>query len=49
MGTPDSYRAGSTVGAQSAYTDFGPPEKMMPLGRRARSSAAGVSKRTISE
>ena len=36
-------------GAPSTWTEAGPPEKMIPLGRRASISATGMSRGTISE
>jgi hypothetical protein len=41
--------AGSTDGAGVSLTDFGPPERMMPAGRRAARSAAEAECGTISE
>ena len=41
--------AGSMDGAGVSLTDFGPPDKMMPEGRRAANSAALVVCGTISE
>ena len=46
---PISKSAGSHVGAPSSNTLFGPPERMMPAGGFATSSAAVVSQRMISE
>ena len=40
---------GSTEGAGVSLTDFGPPERMIPAGRRAASSAAEAVWGTISE
>src|SRR5215468_11874451 len=39
---------GSIRGACSTCTDFGPPEKMIPAGRRAASSSAVIECGTIS-
>ena len=41
--------AGSTVGAPSSNTLFGPPERMIPAGGFFFSSSAVVSQRMISE
>src|SRR5437763_15483586 len=41
--------AGSTDGAPSTCTDFGPPLRMMAFGRRASISVAGIVWGTISE
>ena len=41
--------AGSMEGAGSSLTDFGPPDRMMPDGRLATSSAAVEVWGTISE
>ncbi len=35
-----SSTAGSTVGAPSSYTEFGPPLRMMPVGFQARIQSA---------
>ena len=40
---PASNTASSIDGAQSLYTDSGPPDRMIPRGLRARSSSTGVS------
>src|SRR5258708_332690 len=48
-GVPRSNRAGSHFGAAGSDTLFGPPDKMIPTGRRARICSAGVSGRQISE
>jgi hypothetical protein len=36
-------------GAGDSYTDFGPPDKMIPLGARARISSTVIVDGTISE
>ena len=41
--------AGSIGGAGVSLTDFGPPDRMIPAGRRATSSAAVAVWGTISE
>ena len=41
--------AGSTVGASSAYTDAGPPDKIRAAGAISRTSSAEMSHGTISE
>src|SRR5262245_33793286 len=48
-GTPASYSAASIEGASSTWTDAGPPERMMPFGRRASISDSGIVRGTISE
>ena len=48
-GVPRSKSAGSHFGAPGSDTLFGPPERMMPAGFRARIFAAGVSGGQISE
>src|SRR5918995_3227294 len=48
-GTPASYRAASIDGAWSTCTDAGPPERMIPFGRRASISNRGIVRGTISE
>src|SRR5215471_12194385 len=48
-GTSTSYSAGSIEGASSTWTDAGPPERMMPFGRRASISDSGIVRGTISE
>ena len=40
---------GSIDGAGVSYTDFGPPEKMIPFGARARISSTEMEDGTISE
>src|ERR1700690_1688902 len=42
-GTPSAKTFLSNNGAFFAYTLYGPPDKMMPLGARAAISTAGVS------
>ena len=37
------------MGAGVSYTDLGPPEKMIPLGRRALISPTVMEEETISE
>ena len=46
---PTSKTAGSHFGAPGSDTLFGPPERMMPTGLRARIFSAGVSGGQISE
>src|SRR3984893_14527303 len=48
-GTPASYSAASMDGASSTWTDAGPPERMIPFGRRASISSKGIVRGTISE
>jgi hypothetical protein len=48
MGIPASNSSGSTCGAPSAYTDAGPPDKMIAFGRRATSWETGIDDGTIS-
>src|SRR5215218_1665356 len=48
-GTPASYRAALIDGAWSTWTDAGPPERMIPRGRRASISSKGIVRGTISE
>src|SRR5260370_8866534 len=48
-GGPASCSAASIDGAASTCTDAGPPERMMPFGRRASISPRGIVRGTISE
>ena len=48
-GTPASNSAGSVRGAPSAYTEDGPPDRMIARGRFASISATGIVCGTISE
>src|SRR3954471_13945800 len=48
-GTPASNRAGSTNGAPAAYTDDGPPDRMIAAGSFARRSWTDAVCGTISE
>ena len=48
-GTPAAKTAGSTAGAPAAYTDDGPPDRMIAAGLRASISATGIVCGTISE
>ena len=48
-GLPRSNTAGSHFGAPASDTLFGPPDRMMPTGLRARIFSAGVSGGQISE
>src|ERR1700733_4738988 len=48
-GTSVPNSPGGTGGASGAYTDEGPPDKMIALGRLASISAAGIVDGTISE
>ena len=41
--------AGSMAGAGVSFTDFGPPDRMIPWGRWASNSAAVAVWGTISE
>ena len=42
-GQPTSYTAGSHRGAPASETLFGPPDRMIPAGVRARILSIGVS------
>ncbi len=48
-GMPCSNRRGSTCGAPSAYTDCGPPDRMIPAGCRAAMASTDAVCGTISE
>lgn len=48
-GTPASNSAGSTNGAPAAYTDDGPPDRMMADGSLASMSCTEAVCGTISE
>ncbi len=48
-GTPAVNRWSSIAGAPSAYTDDGPPDRMIALGCFASISATGIVCGTISE
>ncbi len=48
VGTPPWNSSASTRGAPSAYTDEGPPERMIAAGRRASISDTGIVWGTIS-
>ena len=48
-GTPASSRPGGAGGAPGAYTEAGPPDKMMAFGCRASICSAGIVAGTISE
>src|SRR2546430_17434962 len=48
-GTPSPNTPGSMDGAPSSYTEAGPPERINPTGRLARSSCGVASNGTISE
>ncbi len=48
-GSPASSRPDGAGGAPSAYTEAGPPDRMMALGWRASISSAGMVDGTISE
>ena len=41
-GTPSSSRPSSSGGAPSAYTDAGPPDRMIPRGLRRAISSSGT-------
>ena len=47
-GTPASNSSGPTSGAPSAYTDDGPPDRMMAAGLRSSISPTGMVWGTIS-
>jgi hypothetical protein len=49
IGTPPSNTAVSHFGAPASDTLFGPPDRMIPTGRRRTISDIGVSNGTISE
>src|SRR5215470_4645408 len=49
MGTPASNNPSGAGGAPGAYTDAGPPDRMMAFGRRASISAVRIVCGTISE
>src|SRR3954453_11417507 len=49
VGTPSSNRCGSIRGAPSAYTDAGPPLRMIACGLRARTCSAVTRWPTSSE
>src|SRR5579862_820446 len=48
-GTPSWYTASGARGASGAMTDSGPPERMMPRGAKARTSASPMSQGWISQ
>ena len=48
-GTPAVKTASSMPGAPSAYTEDGPPLRMIAFGRLASISATGIECGTISE
>ena len=48
-GTPAVNSPSGPGGAPSAYTDAGPPDRMIALGRRASSSAVDIVLGTIIE
>ena len=48
-GTPAVNSAVSMPGAPSAYTDDGPPDRMIAFGLRASISSTGIVCGTISE
>jgi hypothetical protein len=48
-GTPAVNIVVSRLGAPSAYTDDGPPDRMIAFGCRARISSTGIVCGTISE
>ena len=47
--TPASNRPAGAAGAPGAYTDAGPPDKMIALGCLASISLTGIVEGTISE
>src|SRR4030088_451583 len=49
VGIPSSKMPGSTCGASSAYTDAGPPLKMIAYGLRARTASGEIVWPTSSE
>src|SRR2546423_1842198 len=49
MGMPRPKSSGEHSGAPSAYTDDGPPDKMMAMGWRRRMSSSGIEYGWISE
>ena len=48
-GVVEANSAGSPAGAPGAYTEDGPPDRMIAAGRRASISATGIEWGTISE
>jgi hypothetical protein len=48
-GTPAANKPSGAAGALGAYTDDGPPDKMIAFGRRASISLTGIVDGTISE
>ena len=48
-GTPASNSPSGALGAPSAYTDAGPPDKMIAFGCLASMSPTGIVEGTISE
>src|SRR3954465_15263557 len=48
VGTPASNRPSGTGGAPGSHTEAGPPDKMIPFGRLASTSATGMVEGTIS-
>ena len=48
-GTPAVKTAASMPGAPSAYTEEGPPDRMIAAGLRSSISAIGIEWGTISE
>src|SRR5215469_15336158 len=48
-GTPAPNSPSGTAGAPAAYTDDGPPDKMIAFGRLASISLTGIVEGTISE
>ena len=49
MGTPASSSPAGAGGAPGAYTEAGPPDRMIAVGLLASISAAGMVEGTISE
>jgi hypothetical protein len=47
-GVPRSYTAASSEGAPATWTDFGPPLRITPTGRRSAISEAVIVWGTIS-
>ena len=48
-GTPAWNRPSGAAGAPSAYTEAGPPDRMIAFGRLASISPTGIVDGTISE
>ena len=48
-GTPDAKMICGARGLPASWTDSGPPERITPLGRRARNAASAFVNGTISQ